>query len=257
MAFLGLQRITKGFVLVWLIQSGTALNNHRKESHTIHQAGRREVLGVTVASVFGLVSATTPWTAHAFDNKISTKYDDRPKQRGSKPADLGVLSRKDVVGEQYLGLKHCGAAPNCFCSTDSLEDDPDHFIPAWIWPQGSDKEAAFSQLNEVIAGYEPGQANVDGGGFKIVSNDPKKGYMYIQFESLKNGYIDDVELAFIDGLGDRAIQVRSSSRLGYLDFGVNAKRLNYIAAKLRAKGWDAKGVDLSTHANYAIQNELV
>ena len=257
MVFVGLRKITEGLLLVWVIQSCTALTNPKQESHKIHHAGRREILGVSVASVFGLVTATTPWPTLAFDNKISTKYDDRPKRRGSKPEDLGVLSRKDIVGEQYLGLKHCGAAPNCFCSTDSLEDDPDHSIPAWIWPQGSDKEAAFAQLNEVITGYEPGQANVDGGGFKIVTNDPKKGYMYIQFESLKNGYIDDVELAFIDGMGDRAIQVRSSSRLGYLDFGVNSKRLNYIAAKLRAKGWDAKGVDLSSHANYAIQNELV
>lgn len=119
------------------------------------------------------------------------------------------------------------------------------------------KEKAFKELNEVICAYEPGQANIDGGGFKIMVNDPAKGYIYIQFESLKNGYIDDVELAFIDGMGARAIQVRSSSRLGYLDFGVNVKRLNYIAAKLRAKGWDAPGVDLDSHANYAIQNELV
>jgi uncharacterized protein (DUF1499 family) len=210
-----------------------------------------------VTSVIGLLTANSPQPALGFDNKISTKYDDRPKRRGSKPEDLGVLSRKDIVGEEYMGLKHCGAAPNCFCSTDSLEDDADHNVPAWIWPQGSDKENALTQLAEVINAYEPGQGGVDGGGFKVIVNDPKNGYVYIQFESLKNGYIDDVELAFIDGMGDRAIQVRSSSRLGYLDFGVNAKRLNYIAAKLRARGWDAKGVDLNTHANYAIQNELV
>ena len=36
--------------------------------------------------------------------------------------------------------------------------------------------------------------------------------------------------------------VRSSSRVGDSDFSVNAKRLNYIAEKLRAKGWDAPGV---------------
>jgi uncharacterized protein (DUF1499 family) len=177
----------------------------------------------------------------------------------SKPRDLGVKSRKDIVGEEYMGLNHCAGAPNCFCSTDSLEDDPDHSIPAWVWPQefGKDTEKAFAQLTEVVNAYEPGQSNVDGGGFKIMTNDAKKGYMYVQFESLKNGYVDDLELAFIDGMGDRSIQVRSSSRLGYLDYGVNSKRLNYIAKALRAKGWDAKGVDLDTHANYAIQNGLL
>lgn len=170
-----------------------------------------------------------------------------------------MLPRKDMAGEEYAGLKHCGAAPNCFCSTDNIKDDPDHSIPAWFWPQdlGSDKEKAFLQLAEVVNEYEPGQSNVDGGGFKIMSNEPNKGYMYVQFQSLKNGYIDDVEFALIDGLADGAVQVRSSSRLGYLDFGVNAKRLNYIAKALRAKGWDAVGVDLDTHPNYAIQNGLV
>lgn len=176
-----------------------------------------------------------------------------------QPAELGVLPRKDLVGEEYMGLKHCGAAPNCFCSTDTLEDDPDHSIPAWVWPADlvDSKEKAFEQLVEVINAYKPGQANVDGGGFKIITMDTKKGYVYTQFESLKNGYVDDLEFAFVDGLGARAVQVRSSSRLGYLDFGVNAKRLNYIAKEMRAKGWDAKGVDLDTHANYAIQNGLV
>ena len=107
------------------------------------------------------------------------------------------MARKDIVGEEYLGLKHCGGAPNCFCSTESLEDDPDHSIPAWIWPEdlGSDKEKAFQQLVDVLNAYQPGQSNVDGGGFKIIASDPKKGYIYTQFESLKNGYVDDFELA--------------------------------------------------------------
>ena len=80
--------------------------------------------------------------------------------------------------------------------------------------------------------------------------------MYVQFESLKNGYIDDVEFAYIKGGigGERAIQVRSSSRVGYLDFGVNAKRLNYIAKALRAEGWDAPDVDPLTHPDYVTQN---
>ena len=69
------------------------------------------------------------------------------------------------------------------------------------------------QLQETISAYQPGQSNVDGGGFQIVKSDPKQGYMYAQFEALKGGYIDDVEFAYIDGLGDHVVQVRSSSRL--------------------------------------------
>lgn len=65
--------------------------------------------------------------------------------------------------------------------------------------------------------YEPGQSNIDGGGFDIVTFDPKAGYIYVQFESLKNGYIDDLELALVgDDKDKNAVQVRSSSRLGYV-----------------------------------------
>lgn len=92
-----------------------------------------------------------------------------------------------------------------------------------------------------------------------MKSDIQKGYIYTQFEALKNGYIDDFELAYIDGApgGDRAVQVRSSSRVGYLDYGVNGKRINFIAEKLRKKGWDAPGVDFDKYRNYAIQNEVV
>jgi uncharacterized protein (DUF1499 family) len=39
-------------------------------------------------------------------------------------------------------------------------------------------------------------------------------------------------------VGDDAVSVRSSSRVGDSDFGVNAKRLAYLAEGLKAKGWD-------------------
>ena len=42
---------------------------------------------------------------------------------------------------------------------------------------------------------------------------------------------------------DSSVQVVSSSRLGYLDFQVNAKRLNYIADNLRKKGFEIAKID--------------
>jgi uncharacterized protein (DUF1499 family) len=164
------------------------------------------------------------------------------------PPDLGVSKRKDLAGEEYLGLKPCGAAPNCFCSTD--HDDEEHSIPAWKWPSSLTQEEAFIKLMNIVQEYQPGQGNVDGGGFKLVTSKPN--YLYVQFESLKNGFIDDVEFAILDN----AVHVRSSSRLGYLDYGVNAKRLNYIASALRNQGWEAEGVDFTTHQGYVLENRL-
>ncbi len=220
------------------------------------QMNRRDLFVNGFKSILIVGSSLSSQPSHAFDNKISNKYDDRPKRRGPQPKDLGIRTRKDMVGEEYIGLKPCGPAPNCFCSTDAKEDDPEHNIPFWKYPSDQlDRTSAFQMLESTIKGYKPGQGNIDGGGFQIVTSDVQKGYMYVQFESLKNGYIDDVEFAYIDGVGaENEIQVRSSSRVGYLDFGVNAKRLNYIAKALRDKGWDAPGVDPATHQDYFAQN---
>ena len=244
--FVSLVRIDQA---VALVPSNTNLSSEHGS------VSRQDVFKAGLAGLTFLATAA-PQKAFGFDNKISTKYDDRPKRKGPKPNDLGVLKRVDIVGEEYQGLKHCGAAPNCFVSTDNAEDDPDHVVPAWKWPEefGDDSEKAFAQLASTINSYKPGQANVDGGGFKIITNE--KGYIYTQFQSLKNGYIDDVEFALVEGFGKNSVQLRSSSRIGYLDYGVNAKRLNYIAKDLRAQGWDAPGVEYKSHQNYAIQNEL-
>lgn len=220
---------------------------------------RRQALltGFSSAVVFGWISPQD--AANAFPNKISTKYDDRPKRKGPQPKDLGLATRTTLEGDEYTGLKQCGAAPNCFSSTVSVEEDPERSIPAWTWPKalGDDKAKAFQELKEVIEAYTPGQNGVDGGGFEIQTFDATKGYLYVQFQALKNGYIDDVEFAVVnDQLLDRAVQVRSSSRVGYLDFGVNAKRLNFIANALRAKGWDAQGVNFDTHRGYALENNI-
>ncbi len=258
-----------------LNEDSTLTNNNTKTS--INQSDRRNILK-TIPSIFLLSSSlllptttitSLPLKASAFDNKISNQYDDRPKRKGPQPKDLGIQTRKDMIGEEYIGLKPCGAAPNCFCSTDNIQDDPDHNIPSWVYPKDKSLKDAFMMLEQTINKYKPGQGNIDGGGFQIVKSDLDKGYIYVQFESLKNGYIDDVEFAYIQGFinnnnggvggeGDdnssRAIQVRSSSRVGYLDFAVNAKRLNYIAKALRSQGWDAPGVEADTHRDYFIQN---
>eukprot|EP00591_Stephanopyxis_turris_P012141 CAMPEP_0195529036 /NCGR_PEP_ID=MMETSP0794_2-20130614/31451_1 /TAXON_ID=515487 /ORGANISM="Stephanopyxis turris, Strain CCMP 815" /LENGTH=228 /DNA_ID=CAMNT_0040660277 /DNA_START=189 /DNA_END=875 /DNA_ORIENTATION=+ len=227
---------------------------------TADGTSRRDILSKSssvLGNAFLLLALGKSNAADAFDNRISDKYNDRPKQRGGQPKDLGIKSRKDMFGEDYQGLKHCGNGPNCFCSTESPEDDPGHYIPSWKWPEALSKTEAFEQISEVVNAYEPGQGNIDGGGFKVITFDKNKGYIYAQFEALKNGYIDDFEIAFIDGLGSNNVQVRSSSRLGYLDYGVNAKRLNFIANGLRKKGWYAPEVSVDNHQNYFIENGAI
>ena len=102
----------------------------------------------------------------------------------------------------------------------------------------------MGELLETIKAYPPGQNGIDKGGFSIITASAD--YLYVQFESLKWGFIDDVEFAVTDG----EVQVRSSSRLGFLDLGVNAKRLNWISAELRAKGWTAPAITEEDYPEY-------
>ena len=105
----------------------------------------------------------------------------------------------------------------------------------------------------MIKSYQPGQGGIDGGGFEIDKATNGQGYFYVRYESLKNGYIDDVELALSDQQ-PYVLRVRSSSRVGFLDFNVNEKRLNRLAADLRARGWTAPEITAKTHPDYFAQN---
>ena len=59
-------------------------------------------------------------------------------------------------------------------------------------------------------------------------------YLYAEFTSMLIGYVDDVEFYFPPD--ERVIHMRSASRLGYSDLGVNRKRIEDIRAKLAAAG---------------------
>lgn len=60
-------------------------------------------------------------------------------------------------------------------------------------------------------------------------------------------FADDAEwLLGKDGL----VTLRSASRVGSTDFGVNGKRLNFIADGLRSKGWKIDVLTPKTHPDY-------
>lgn len=140
---------------------------------------------------------------------------------GEQPADLGV--RPDGA------LKGCGTSPNCW----STSGDSSHKIPPFTYSK-SDKEAQADLLAVLAdypqAGVPQGKGVIDGGGNKMVTNDGK--YVYVQFTSKKFGFVDDVEFN-VDG---GKVAIRSASRQGDSDFGVNAARLNFIASQLKGKG---------------------
>lgn len=57
-------------------------------------------------------------------------------------------------------------------------------------------------------------------------------YVHAKFTSRFFPFVDDVEFCMDDDL--KMIHVRSSSRVGYFDFGVNRRRIERIRAKFAA-----------------------
>ena len=74
----------------------------------------------------------------------------------------------------------------------------------------------------------------------------------MQFESGRIGYIDDLEFLIDDA--KQSAGLRSASRAGFLDFAVNAKRVNWFAAALGKKGWSTSPITPGNHPDYFRQN---
>ena len=119
---------------------------------------------------------------------------------GKRPDNLGVNNGK---------LKACPGTPNC---VNSQSDDSQSKIDPL-------PGVAISQIKEVVQGME--KTNI------VEETD---NYLYAEFTSKLMGYVDDVEF-YLDNSAN-VVHVRSASRLGKSDLGVNRKRIEEIRAKL-------------------------
>lgn len=169
-------------------------------------------------------AATTPLAANAFENRKDDKYASAIATPGTQPKDLGVSQRSN-----YVGLRACGNSPNCWNSSAPKANIPARWLPAW-----EANGRSIDDVKKIIDTYEVGHDDIDGGGFKVMEfkNNKKSDdqYLYVQFQSYKAGYIDDFECWF--NPESKKFDVRSSSRVGYSDIGVNQLRLEYIANRL-------------------------
>ncbi len=117
----------------------------------------------------------------------------------------------EAPGLQAGQLQVCPDTPNCVCS--EAGNDADHYIAA-IALDGTDTQAAFKQL----------KAAVEANGGQISQGDER--YFAARFSSKLLGYVDDFEARLDEPEGQ--IHLRSASRLGRSDFGVNKKRVESV-----------------------------
>jgi uncharacterized protein (DUF1499 family) len=128
---------------------------------------------------------------------------------GKRPTDLGVRDGR---------LKPVPGTPN---AVSSQARSTSHAVAPLIY--STTRERAMPAL------------------VQIVSNTPRtrvvtqsQDYLHAEYASALMGFVDDVEFWFEPG--DKLIHVRSASRLGYSDFGVNRARIEDIRRRLAAAG---------------------
>ena len=122
-----------------------------------------------------------------------------------QPRNIGLISGQ---------LQGCPSSPNCVCSDDSASRhaiDPLHLLvdPAKAW------RAALEAVRAAGARIMTGTSD----------------YLHAEYTSRYFGFVDDLELHLRPT--ERVIAVRSASRLGYADFGVNRERVEKLRATLR------------------------
>ena len=114
-------------------------------------------------------------------------------------------------------LSPCPDSPNC---VSSQADDEQHFIAPFIYT-GTLSEA---QKNLISILQSIPRA-------RIISIE--RNSIQVEFTSALFRFIDDAEFYFPEN--ENLIHVRSASRVGYYDFGVNRTRLERIRKLLRAE----------------------
>jgi uncharacterized protein (DUF1499 family) len=113
-------------------------------------------------------------------------------------------------GSAGKGLKACPKSPNCVSSEAS---DPEHAIAPLTY-SGS-RTDAFTRLKKVLRGMK-----------RTTIIAEKEDYLHAEARSLILRFVDDVEFFFPSA--EKLIHMRSASRVGYSDMGVNRKRVEEI-----------------------------
>jgi uncharacterized protein (DUF1499 family) len=127
-------------------------------------------------------------------------------------------TRPDHLGVRDARLTACPPTPNCVCSDDASELH--RVAPYRIAGEPADAWRALEETVSQLPRTRVATRSAD--------------YLHVEFTSLVFRFVDDVE--FHLRAQDRLIAVRSASRVGRSDLGVNGKRVEHIRTLLEQRG---------------------
>lgn len=119
------------------------------------------------------------------------------------------LIRKNKTEKSYEKFQKCPASPNCVSSKENITD-VEHYISPITYE--IERERSFEKIKEILNELE----NV-----KIVEENDL--YIHAVFVTTIMRFKDDVEFQFLEN--EKIIHIRSASRIGHSDLGLNRKRM--------------------------------
>lgn len=128
---------------------------------------------------------------------------------------LSLMSREpNILGMKEGRLRPCPETPNCVIS------------------EGMDPSTApLAFEGDPMQAWQAARASVEELGGTVRTDDA--GYLWATFTSRIFRFVDDLELRL--DADESAIHVRSASRVGHSDLGVNGKRVEALRAGFRER----------------------
>src|SRR5882672_10778056 len=123
-----------------------------------------------------------------------------------RPSNLGMKDGR---------LAPCKRTPNCV-SSQAEPQDREHYISPIAF------RGTMAKLREAVESMPRA---------RVIAADGQ--YLYAEFRTPLMRYVDDVELYYDQRAG--LVHVRSASRLGRRDFGVNRRRMEELRALIQAR----------------------
>jgi uncharacterized protein (DUF1499 family) len=128
------------------------------------------------------------------------------------------------------GLSECPDKPNCLCSCSAKKAN--RVLP---YPLNCSADEACDRLIAIVSSMKRSRiveqvsvaSKANEVGEDAGSSDR---YIRVEFRSFLFRFVDDFELLISET--DQVIHVRSASRVGYGDLGVNARRVEFIRQAL-------------------------
>jgi uncharacterized protein (DUF1499 family) len=163
------------------------------------------------------------------DGDAYTKLVDRAVALGFNTAEL-IQVKHDRTAKGFLLegtekmalnaaniLTPCPKSPNC---VSSLAEDKQHFIEPI--PYNGEIAVTRHKLLEILDSFKR---------VRVVRIEEK--YIHAEFVSSVFRFVDDVEFYFDDA--KKVIQMKSASRAGYSDLGVNRRRMEKIRKRFNSQ----------------------